>query len=448
MSVQIEMPQLSSEGESATLATWLVSTGEAVETGDVIAELETEKATVELEAPASGTIAELLVAAGTEDIVPGTVLGVIEAGVVEASAPESSAPDLAVAEATRSAPTTPVAPSVDPIPEPIPADDPAGTAAVAAPESEDTDSLRRSPTPLARRAAVRRGLDLDSVEGSGPRGRILEADVLGSEGSGGSATIAPGVADAADSAVAAGAASVGSVPALDLDAPHHEIRLSAMRRTIARRLTEAKQQIPHFYLRMRVSMDEVLRVRERLNEGLSGEAGETRISVNDFVVRAAALALRDVPEANVCFAEDRMLVFEDVDVSVAVATDGGLVTPVVREADRKGLTDLALELRELASRAREGRLAPSEYQGGTITISNLGMYGVETVYPILNPPQACILGVGAADELPVVRDGEVGVGRIAAFTLAADHRAVDGAVGARLLGALRERLEDPLSMML
>lgn len=221
-----------------------------------------------------------------------------------------------------------------------------------------------------------------------------------------------------------------------------------MRKTIARRMTESKQQVPHFYLRMRVSMDEVMEVRARLNAGLSEEGRSVKISVNDFILRASALALRDVPEANVQFAGDAMHVFDRVDISVAVATEGGLVTPIVRDADRKGLTALAEEVKSLALQAREGSLTPEQYQGGTFTISNLGMYGIETVYPILNPPQACILGVGAAEEQPVVRDGEIVVGRIAALTLAADHRAVDGAVGAQLLAALRARLEDPMGMML
>jgi pyruvate dehydrogenase E2 component (dihydrolipoamide acetyltransferase) len=225
-------------------------------------------------------------------------------------------------------------------------------------------------------------------------------------------------------------------------------RLSAMRKTIARRLTESKQQVPHFYLRTRVAMDELLRVRAQLNAVLAEEGRDTKISVNDFILRATALALRDVPAANVQYAETAMRVFDRVDISVAVATDGGLVTPVVRNADLLGLTALGEEVKLLAGLARSRKLKPEQYQGGTITISNLGMYGIETVYPILNPPQACILGIGAAEEQPVVRDGEIVVGRVAAITLAADHRAVDGAVGAEFLSALRGRLEDPLGMIL
>ena len=221
-----------------------------------------------------------------------------------------------------------------------------------------------------------------------------------------------------------------------------------MRKTIARRLTESKQQVPHFYLRSRVQMDEAMAVRARLNEGLANDDAGIKISLNDFVVRAVAGAMRDVPEAIVQFAEDGMRVFDRVDVSVAVATEGGLITPVVRDADRLGLAALADAIRTLAVQARAGSLRPEQYQGGTVTVSNLGMYGIETVYPILNPPQSCIFGVGAAEAQPVVRDGEIGVGHIAMVTLAADHRAVDGAVGARLVAAVRARLEDPLGMML
>ena len=394
------MPSLSSEGESATLAAWLVSVGDRVEKGDVIAELETDKATVELEAPVTGTIVEFLVEEGTEGVEPGAVLGSIDA------------------DRARSA--------VGPTPEPSP------IAQTPAPPARDL----RGSTPLARRAAVDRGVDLAAIEGSGPGGRVVQEDVLRE---------AEDRSPAPDPVPASVCAPiVETVP----DEEFETVRLSAMRKTIARRLTESKQQIPHFYLRTRCRMDDVIRVRAKLNQGLADDEGEMKISLNDFIVRAAALALRDVPEANVRFAGDAMHLLKRVDVSVAVATEGGLVTPVLRDADEKGLARIAQEVKVLALRAREGKLRPEQYQGGTFTISNLGMYGIETVYPILNPPQACILGVGAAEEQPVVREGEIVVGWIAALTLAADHRAVDGAVGARLLAAVRERLEDPMGMIL
>jgi pyruvate dehydrogenase E2 component (dihydrolipoamide acetyltransferase) len=418
MSTQIEMPELSSDGEGATLATWLVSIGDRVQKGDVIAELETDKSTVELEAPATGTIVAFAVSEGDEGILPGTVLGSLE---------EDESSGLAKFAFDTSAASVEESPEVD-----------AATRDSGAPlPSVETVAALRDSTPLARRAATDRAVDLSTLKGSGPGGRVVEEDVLRS------VDAIPPVTQrvAARSKVAASAASEGT-------APFEAVRLSAMRKTIARRMTESKQQVPHFYLRSRCSMDAVIETRSQLNRDLASEGRDTKISVNDFIIRAAALALRDVPEANVSFAGDEMHLFDRVDISVAVATDGGLVTPVVHDADRKGLATLAAEVKALAGSAREGKLRPEQYQGGTFTISNLGMYGIETVYPILNPPQACILGVGAAEEEPVVRDGKIEIGRIAAFTLAADHRAVDGSVGARLLASLRERLEDPLSMML
>jgi pyruvate dehydrogenase E2 component (dihydrolipoamide acetyltransferase) len=424
MSVRIEMPQLSSDGESATLATWLVAVGDVVEVGDVIAELETDKATVELEAPTSGKIAELKIAAGTEGIEPGSVLGTIELGE---------------GASTKARPDTERATDEE----------------VESAESSAADG-RRS-TPLARRAAAANEVDLEAIPGSGPGGRVVEADVLRVAGG----EVSP--ADQASATAVAGNLHVDVVPAGSAVAAtsgqpvvesvregegFRATRLSAMRKTIARRMSESKQQVPHFYLRVRVAMDEVMAVRARLNSGLAEEGRGVKISVNDFILRAAGLALRDVPEANVQFAGDVMHVFDRVDVSVAVATEGGLVTPIVRDADRKGLIALAEEVKSLAAKAREGSLTPDQYQGGTLTISNLGMYGIETVYPILNPPQACILGVGAAEQQPVVREGEISAGWVASITLAADHRAIDGAIGAQLLAALRSRLEDPLGMML
>jgi len=452
MSVRIEMPLLSSDGESATLATWLVAVGDVVEAGEVIAELETDKSTVELEAPTSGTIAQLSIAAGTEEVEPGSVLGTIEPseGASTEDQPdagsESGEPlDTRVSSATESASE-------------------ATMTGAAAGAGEGARS-----TPLARRAAAANEVDLGRVPGSGPGGRVVEADVLrvaggeaspadGASTSVGTADLHLDIVPAGSSAAGASgqprAQLIGQAEASGVEEAVGEgegfrvTRLSAMRKTIARRMTESKQQVPHFYLQTNVSMDEVMAARARLNAGLAEEGSELKISVNDFILRASGVALRDVPEANVQFAGDVMHEFDRVDVSVAVATEGGLVTPVVREVDRKGLIVIAEEVKSLAVQAREGSLTPEQYQGGTLTISNLGMYGIETVYPILNPPQACILGVGAAVEQPVVRDGEISIGWVASVTLAADHRAVDGAVGARLLAALRSRLEDPLGMML
>lgn len=430
MTVQIEMPQLSEQDEGAALATWLVSVGDRVEKGEVIAEVETDKSTVELEAPASGTILEFLVEEGDEGIMPGAVLGTIVAEGVSADPdPTPNERSGAPIEPSPAAVTTRETPTEEGVAA-------ANDHSLQSPAAEN--SLLRDSTPLARRAAVDRDVDLASLAGSGPGGRVLEQDVLRS-------------ADRIPQTIEAGPGA----HEVDTRAPSSErtdgiqtVRLSAMRKTIARRMTEAKQQVPHFYLRVRCRMDAIFDVRTNLNRDLADQGRDVKISVNDFVVRAAGLALRAVPEANVRFAGDEMHALEDVDIAVAVATDGGLVTPVLRDVDQKGLATLASEIKELAQLARAGKLRPDQYQGGSFTISNLGMYGVETVYPILNQPQACILGVGAAEEQPVVSDGEITIGRVASFTLAADHRVVDGAVAAQLLAALRERLEDPLCMML
>jgi pyruvate dehydrogenase E2 component (dihydrolipoamide acetyltransferase) len=442
MSTRIEMPELSSDGEGAALATWLVAVGDRVEKGDVIAELETDKSTLELEAPATGTIARLEVDEGTEDIAPGTLLGVLEAEETSEAEDVSEAEDTPEAEAAtpEAAAPAPAEPAVEASGSSRAPAAPAATRPGSAPG--ERPSLRTA-TPLARRAARDHEVDLASVVGSGPRGRVVEQDVLQS------AAPAERTATSPETEASPGteAPSPSRRGASEHDDEGRRVRLSSMRRTIARRMTEAKQQVPHFYLRIRCGMDAVLDARAALNRELDASDRGLRISVNDFVVRAAALALRDVPEANVRFAGEEMIELGQVDVAVAVATEGGLVTPVVRDADRKGLAVLAGEVQALAADAREGRLRRDQYEGGSFTISNLGMYGVETVYPILNLPQACILGVGAAEEVPIVREGGITVGRQAAFTLAADHRAVDGAVGARLLAALREKLEDPLSML-
>ena len=379
--VDIQMPELSADAGDATLLAWLVEVGDVVAAGDPIAEVETDKATAELEAEQAGRLVEVLVAAGTEGVKAGAVLARLELDDA-----------LARAEAPR-----PAAVSVPP-----------------------------NATPLARRISQQRGLALESVAGSGAHGRIVRSDVKPPSDS-----------------PAAQPAREG-----EDENPSSLRRHSAMRRAIARRLSEAKQTVPHFYLRVRCEVDELLRVRASLDTGRE----DLRISLNDLLVRAAALALAAVPEANVSWREEGLVVYERVDVSVAVATPGGLITPVLRDADRKGVEQISGELRELAGRAREGALRPEEYRGGTLTVSNLGMYGIETVYPILNPPQACILGIGAAERCPVVRGtggaARVEIGQRMACTLAADHRAVDGAVGAELLSAFKRRVEDPLSMLL
>lgn len=430
MSVDVRMPELSSDMTEADLVTWLVKPGDRVAAGDLIAELETEKSTVEFESPVSGTLLEIVVPEGTNGVQVGTVLARFESDGGETATPSSREAEAeppgasaaraepereaVMAEATSAAAT----------------EEPASAAQAPAPEPEaaGAPSGERGATALARRVAAQSGVTLSQVTGSGPGGRILKADVQ-----------AAAIRETESDAPPAG--SREPVP-FESETPFELVPLSRMRRTIASRLAEAKRTIPHFYLRVECEIDRLLELRGRFN------AGEHRISVNDFVVRAAALALVEVPEANVSFREDALVQYQRADVAVAVATEGGLLTPIVREADRKELTVLSQELRELASRAREGRLAPREYQGGSFTVSNLGMYGVESVYPIVNPPQSCILGVGAGVQRPVVRNGGLAVGTVMTCTLCADHRAVDGAVGARWLAALKRRLEDPLEMLL
>ena len=390
------MPELSSDMTEADLVSWLIKPGDHVAAGDLIAELETEKSTVEFEAPSSGTLVEIVVAEGTNAVEVGTVIALFE-------------PD-ATAEAAAE-------PAARPTPEPAA---PPGEATPAAPTPSEP-----SATALARRLASRSGIDLNALDGSGDGGRVLKADV-----------------EAATSETARAPASPSTPGEVDSELASRAVPLSRMRRTIATRLAEAKQTIPHFYLSVECEIDAVLEMRSRFN------AEGRHISINDFVVRAAALALVEVPDANVRFGEDELIRYERADVAVAVATDEGLITPVVREADRKELVTISEEVRDLAARARAGRLHPREYQGGSFTVSNLGMYGIDSVYPIVNPPQSCILGVGAGKQKPVVRAGELAVGTVMVCTLSADHRAVDGAVGARLLAAVKQRLEDPLGMLL
>ncbi len=417
MPIEIRMPELSASMTEADLIAWLVAPGDRFEAGEVIAEIETDKSTVELEAPAAGVLLEIKVAEGTTAVKVGEVLAVMDAASAEVEdAPPASRPQ---------SPTIVPNPTAPEAPE----------RSVAAPEVRHGPAESRvAATALARRMADRAGLDLVGLRGSGAGGRIVKADVQAALGA--AEMHAPTVR-----AVPLTPPSAGQMP---LDAPYVEVPHSRMRRTIASRLSEAKQTVPHFYLRIECETDRLLAIRSELNAGAEGR----RISVNDFAVLAVALALREVPEANVAWTDAALRQFERVDMAVAVATDGGLITPILRSADRKGLLEISEEMRELAARARAGKLRPEEYRGGTFCISNLGMYGIESVYPILNPPQSGILGIGAAQERAVVRGGEVVPAMVMACTLSADHRAVDGAVGAQLLAAFKRRIEDPLEMLL
>jgi len=435
MPIEIRLPELSASMTEATVLVWRKRPGEAVKPGDVLVEIETDKSAVELEASDEGTLLEILVQEGAEGVPVGALLALL-ARPGEAS-PTGASP-LARETASHAAPATAAASEI----------------AAAAVSQRGAHA-----TPLARRMAEQAGIALESIRGSGTGGRIMKCDV---EAARGMRPLAPALAEATRAvpqtellpvlsrfarARGGGDSAVRQGPELPAEAPFHEVRHTTAHRTQALRLAESKRTIPHFYLTVDCELDALLALREELN-ARSTRQGEPRFSVNDLVVRAAALALRRVPAANVSFTEDALRIYDRVDVAVAVATDSGLVTPIVRDADRKGLADLSRELRDLGERARERRLRPEEYQGGTLTVSNLGMYGIRSLLPILNPPQSCILGAGAAEPRPVARDGAVVVRTIMTCTLSADHRALDGATGAELLTALRRGLEDPLSLLL
>jgi pyruvate dehydrogenase E2 component (dihydrolipoamide acetyltransferase) len=404
----IVMPALSAGMEEGTLARWLKSVGDAVTAGDVIAEIETDKATMELEAEHTGVIGKFVVDEGTTVAVNAPIALLLGEG--------EPLDDTGAAGQAASETTSTLAQ--------------AATQSVPVRSSDLEKPRRPAASPLARRIAAEKGVALDRLKGSGPRGRIVRIDIEGA---------VQGASEPVDGTLAT------SDPAPRPAAPYTEVPLSSVRKVIARRLTQAKATIPHFYLEADCEIDPLLDLRASLN---AQSAGRYKLSVNDFVIKAAALALRHVPEANTAWTEDAILQFQDVDICVAVATDGGLITPIVRQADHKGLAGISAEVKALAQRAREGRLQPAEYQGGSFTISNLGMFGVRAFSAIINPPQSCILAVGAAERRPVVR-GEVCLpATVMSCTLSVDHRAVDGAVGARYLAAFKSLIEQPLQLLL
>ncbi len=406
----IIMPALSAGMEEGTIARWLKGEGDAVVAGEVIAEIETDKATMDYEAEQDGVIAKILAAEGATVPVNGAIALLLREGETDAEpAAIAAKPDAVV---------TAVPP---PTPQVTFAAQTVGASAPARPAS----------SPLARRIAQDRGIVLDGLTGSGPYGRIVRVDVEGAAAQAGQAVAAP-VPPQPEPAALSGARHV--------DVPH-----SAMRRAIARRLTEAKATIPHFYLNAECEIDALLDLRATLNE--QGQ-GAYKLSVNDFVVKAAAIALRKVPDANAAWTDEAVRRFADVDIAVAVSTEGGLMTPIVAHADRKGLATLSAEIRDLAELARSGKLQPAQYQGGGFTISNLGMFGVRSFSAIINPPQSCILAVGAGERRPVVRGDQCVPATLMCCTLSVDHRSVDGAVGARFLAAFKTLIEHPLQLML
>ena len=427
MPVKILMPALSPTMTEGTLAKWLVGEGDAINSGDIIAEIETDKATMEVEAVEEGKLGKILVAEGTEGVAVNNVIALL----LEEGEDDSALEGVDVSAAAPSGNGgTPPAPS----PEPEPA--------TAAPAMDG----RIIASPLARRMASQAGLDLAGITGSGPNGRIVKADIEAAIESGATAAPAPAAAPSAPAmAPAAPAAAPTTAECLPYE-PEFELEsLSTMRKTIARRLTESKQQVPHFYLTVDCEIDGLLELRKTLNHKADGAY---KLSVNDLVIKAAAIALRRVPKANASWTDEGVKLYKSADISVAVAIEGGLITPVVRQADNKGLETISSEMKELSERAREGKLGPEEYQGGTFSVSNLGMYGIKDFCAVINPPQACILAVGAGEQRPVVKDGALAVATVMSCTLSVDHRAVDGAIGAEYLGAFKRLIEDPLGMLL
>ena len=425
MAIDILMPALSPTMESGTVSKWTVSVGDAVRSGDVIAEIETDKATMEVEAVDEGVMAVILVSEGAEGVAVGTPIARL--------AEDGEAVDDVAASPAASAPA-PAAPATTTDEKPADTPAPAATPApVSAPSAKNTQSKageRIFASPLARRIAADRGVDLASLAGSGPHGRILRRDVEAAETRQSSAGVAAMPANAPMSAVA-GASTVEAN--------------SQMRRIIAQRLQESKANAPHFYLTVDCEIDNLLAARRMMNE----QAGEgVKISVNDLVIRAAAMALIAVPKANASWEGENTRYFQHADIAMAVAVDGGLVTPVVWAAEQKGLAALSGITRDLALRAREGKLAPEEFSGGSFTISNLGMYGIREFAAVINPPQGAILAVGAGEERPVVRDGQLAVATVMSVTLSADHRVVDGAVGAEWLQAFKGYIQQPVTMLL
>jgi len=450
MPIEIKMPALSPTMEEGTLAKWLVKQGDVVKSGDILAEIETDKATMEYEAVDEGTIAQIVVPEGSDGVKVGALIAVLlEEGedASAATAKPAATPPAAAAPKTEPAKAPPpeekgygASPKDD---APIVEADEQKTAApspVAAPTGD-----RLKATPLARRLAQQQGVDLATLAGSGPNGRIVKADLDGAKPGAAKAetpaAAAPSVAATPAKPTPVAATATVSIP----DIPHEAVKLSSMRKVIARRLTESKQQVPHIYLTVDIRLDPLLALREQLNKGLA--AREIKLSVNDLLIKALAVALMEVPACNVMLAGDKLVTFARADISVAVSILGGLITPVVTGADTKAISAIATEFKDLATRARDGKLKPEEFQGGTASISNMGMYGIKQFDAVINPPQGMIMAIGAGEKRPWVEGDGLVVATVMSATGSFDHRAIDGADGAKLMKAFKRLVENPLGML-
>ena len=424
MPIEILMPALSPTMTEGNLAKWHKAEGDSVNAGDILAEIETDKATMEIEAVEEGVLGRILVPEGTEGVAVNAPIALMLEDGEDAAALDAAPPPPPAAAPAAEAPT--------PAPQAAPA---------PAPSLEKGNRVFASP--LARRMAKQAGLALDAVTGSGPHGRIVKRDIEAALTGG-----APAVPTAAATAPASAPAAPSAIEAPGMPA-YTELPHSAMRKVIARRLSESKRDAPHFYLTVDCDIDALLAARKELNGRSPADGPDAyKISVNDFIIRAAALALRKVPAANASWTDDAIRLYQSADVSVAVAVPDGLITPVIRHADGKGLAEISRAMKDLAGRAREGKLMPEEYQGGTFSISNLGMFGIKEFAAVINPPQGAILAVGMGEQRPVVKDGALAVATMMSCTLSIDHRVVDGSAGAEFMAAFKALIEDPLSMLL
>lgn len=445
MSIEIKMPALSPTMEEGTLAKWLVKEGDTVKSGDIMAEIETDKATMEFEAVDEGVIAKILVSEGSDNVKVGTVIAILAEEGEDASSVQ------APSKSETPAPADPM--STDPT-------DPNKTGSEAKPAERTVEQAedhgkpadsgkpagnggRAIASPLARRIASQKGLDLSAVTGSGPNGRIVKADVENAQP--GQAKAAAPAASTSAPAETAAAPAAAPKPAQVPDIPHEASKLSNMRKTIARRLTESKQQVPHIYLTVDIRLDALLKLRGELNAGL--ESRGVKLSVNDMLIKALGVSLMAVPKCNVMFTPDQLISFKRADISVAVSTPAGLITPIVSEADTRSLSSISTTMKDLATRARDNKLQPHEFQGGTASISNMGMFGIKQFEAVINPPQGMILAIGAGEKRPYIVDDQLGVATVMSATGSFDHRAIDGADGAELMKVFKELVERPLAML-
>lgn len=450
MPINITMPALSPTMEEGNLAKWLVKEGDKIKSGDVIAEIETDKATMEVEAVDEGTVAKIVIPAGTEGVKVNALIAVLagEGEDVAAAASGAGAAPAPAAAPKAEAATAPSAPAAAPAPASVAA------SAVSAPAPAETNGHRTFASPLARRLAKDAGIDVAALAGSGPHGRVIKKDIEAAI-SGGTAKAAPSAAPAAQPTAAAPAAApkgMSEETVLKLFEPgsYELVPHDGMRKTIAKRLQESKQTIPHFYVSVDCELDALLALRTQLNDAAPKSkdgAPAYKLSVNDMVIKALALALRDVPDANVSWTDSNMVKHKHADVGVAVSIPGGLITPIIRSAEQKTLSTISNEMKDYGKRAKERKLKPEEYQGGTTAVSNMGMMGVKNFAAVVNPPHATILAVGAGEQRVVVKKGEMAIATVMSVTLSTDHRAVDGALGAELLAAFKGYIENPMGML-